>query len=146
MRKVQDEWSNFNPESKTARVTVVYDYSGVPEDISDTTGEEGGYYTVIDPKQIIKGGTIETDPFYEQPGRASGGFTVASAMYEVAEGGKPELYSEGSKTYLLTGSQGGMVTPAKSNSQSQQSYPTAKEIGKATGDALAVKLQQLGLV
>ena len=135
MRKVQDEWSNFVPGDKNATFTVTTNYNEV-----HGSGYSGSGKVVVGGGGVIGvgGGTPE--------GFASGGFTVASAMYEVAEGGKPELYSEGNKTYLLTGSQGGMVTPAKSNSQSQQSYPTAKEIGKATGDALAVKLQQLGLV
>jgi len=135
MRKVQDEWSNFVPGDKNATFTVTTNYNEV-----HGSGYSGSGKVVVGGGGVIGvgGGTPE--------GFASGGFTVASSMYEVAEGGKPELYSEGNKTYLLTGSQGGMVTPAKSNSQSQQSYPTAKEIGKATGDALAVKLQQLGLV
>ena len=44
-------------------------------------------------------------------GRATGGPTVGGTMYEVAEGGRPELYSSGGRTYLLAG-QDGHVTPA----------------------------------
>lgn len=43
--------------------------------------------------------------------RAAGGPTVAGGLYEVNEQG-PELYTEGGRTYLMAGSQGGYVTPA----------------------------------
>lgn len=44
-------------------------------------------------------------------GRASGGSTVGGTLYEVAEGGRPELYQSGGRTYLLSG-QNGNVVPA----------------------------------
>ena len=44
-------------------------------------------------------------------GRASGGPTMAGTLYEVAEGGAPELYHVGARTYLLSG-QNGFVEPA----------------------------------
>jgi len=43
-------------------------------------------------------------------GRASGGPTSPNSLYRVAENGHPELYSEGGKTYLMTGARGGMVS------------------------------------
>lgn len=46
-------------------------------------------------------------------GRASGGSTSGGTIYEVAEGGKPELYQSAGRTYLLSG-QDGHVTPARS--------------------------------
>lgn len=46
-------------------------------------------------------------------GRASGGPVSAGSMYEVAEGGRPELLNTGGRTFLMMGSQGGDVTPAK---------------------------------
>lgn len=48
-------------------------------------------------------------------GRASGGSTTGGTLYEVAEGGKPELYHTAGRTYLLSGTDG-EVAPARSNS------------------------------
>ncbi|MBA3588305.1 phage tail tape measure protein [Methylibium sp.] len=45
-------------------------------------------------------------------GRAIGGPVSAGQIYEVNEKGAPEVASIGGKDYLLTGSQGGKVTPA----------------------------------
>jgi len=47
--------------------------------------------------------------------RASGGPTAANSLYRVNELG-PELYSEGGRTYLMSGADGGYVTPLVSNS------------------------------
>jgi hypothetical protein len=44
--------------------------------------------------------------------RALGGPVEPNRMYEVTEGGAPELLGVGGRTYLLMGGQGGMVTPA----------------------------------
>lgn len=49
--------------------------------------------------------------------RASGGPTAANSLYQVNERG-PELYSERGRTYLMTGSQGGSVTPLGSSDAS----------------------------
>lgn len=46
--------------------------------------------------------------------RASGGPTAANSLYRVNELG-PELYSEGGKTYLMSGENGGYVTPLKNS-------------------------------
>jgi len=46
--------------------------------------------------------------------RASGGPTAANSLYRVNELG-PELYSEGGETYLMSGANGGYVTPLRSS-------------------------------
>lgn len=45
-------------------------------------------------------------------GRAAGGGVSAGRLYDVAEGGRPELLHMGSRTMLLMGKQGGQVSPA----------------------------------
>lgn len=45
-------------------------------------------------------------------GRRSGGPVAGGNLYEVAEGGAPELLTSGGKTYLMMGAQGGNVQPA----------------------------------
>lgn len=46
--------------------------------------------------------------------RASGGPTAPNSLYEVNELG-PELYSEGGRTYLMSGGNGGFVTPLRNS-------------------------------
>ena len=60
-------------------------------------------------------------------GRASGGPVNANSMYRVNENGA-ELYSEGGKTYLMTGSNGGYVTPISNNSVSGSSGSGGVEV------------------
>lgn len=48
--------------------------------------------------------------------RASGGPTAANSLYRVNELG-PELYSEDGQTYLMSGANGGYVTPLKQSTQ-----------------------------
>jgi lambda family phage tail tape measure protein len=43
-------------------------------------------------------------------GRATGGSVAPSSLYQVNENG-PELYNQGGKSYLMTGANGGSVTP-----------------------------------
>ncbi|NEK78948.1 MAG: hypothetical protein G3W71_19245 [Xanthomonas perforans] len=43
--------------------------------------------------------------------RAGGGPVAAGALYEVGEGGRPEMYEAGGKTYMIPGNQGGRVVP-----------------------------------
>lgn len=45
-------------------------------------------------------------------GRAIGGPVSRGSIYQVAEKGQPELLTSGGKSYLMTGAQGGQVTPA----------------------------------
>jgi lambda family phage tail tape measure protein len=47
--------------------------------------------------------------------RATGGSVAPSSLYQVNENG-PELYSQGGKSYLMTGANGGSVTPLTSGS------------------------------
>lgn len=47
-------------------------------------------------------------------GRANGGPVGAGKLYEVAEGGKPELLTSGTHTYLMMGNKDGRVSPAVS--------------------------------
>lgn len=49
-------------------------------------------------------------------GKAIGGPVQSGMMYEVAEGGRPELLSTGGSTYLMMGANSGVVTPASSAS------------------------------
>jgi SLT domain-containing protein len=44
-------------------------------------------------------------------GRKQGGSVSQNSMYRVAENNRPELLTMGGNTYLMTGSQGGTVTP-----------------------------------
>jgi lambda family phage tail tape measure protein len=48
-------------------------------------------------------------------GRATGGDVAPSSLYQVNELG-PELYNEGGKSYLMTGANGGSVTPLGTSS------------------------------
>ncbi|PRW85469.1 phage tail tape measure protein [Pseudomonas simiae] len=50
-------------------------------------------------------------------GRASGGPVDPNTLYEVNEKG-PELFSQGGRSYLMTGAQGGSVTPLMTGSAS----------------------------
>ena len=48
-------------------------------------------------------------------GRAIGGPVSRGGMYQVLEKGKPEMLTSGGKSYLMTGAQGGQVTPAQAS-------------------------------
>ena len=50
---------------------------------------------------------------YFPQGRATGGDVAPNTMYQVNENG-PELYSQGGKSFLMTGANGGSVTPLTS--------------------------------
>lgn len=78
-------------------------------------------------------------------GRASGGSTQRKAMYQVAEGDKPELYREDGRTYLMTGDRGGMVTPARSfdgGGQAAAAQPIINKINIINNAQARVKTQQ----
>lgn len=55
-------------------------------------------------------GTSEYGQITSIPGRASGGPVDPNSLYEVNEKG-PELFSQGGRSYLMTGADGGSVTP-----------------------------------
>lgn len=48
-------------------------------------------------------------------GRAGGGGVDGSKLYEVGEGGAPELFKQGSRTYLIPGNDGRVVPAVNSN-------------------------------
>ena len=64
-------------------------------------------------KQIIGYTPITHKPIYADAdgGRKLGGPVSAGSMYEVVEGGIPEMLNMGSRSYLMMGSQSGHVTP-----------------------------------
>lgn len=90
-------------------------------------------------------------------GRAVGGSVDPDKFYEVNEKG-PELFSQGGRTYLMSGSQGGYVTPiadtgrmssqAASHSSSggdvavHQTFHVAGEVSQDTLDQMARMCQQ----
>lgn len=59
------------------------------------------------------GGDVALGTGVVSGGRAGGGPVAGGALYEVAEGGKPEVLSAGGRTYLLMGPDGGYVSPAQ---------------------------------
>ena len=69
---------------------------------------------------------------YVAGARATGGDVAASSLYQVNELG-PELYNEGGKSYLMTGANGGSVTPLTSGS-------TAAMGAGSTGSAVQVSI------
>ncbi|MBV7478198.1 phage tail tape measure protein [Pseudomonas sp. PDM31] len=101
--------------------------------------------------------------------RASGGPVAANSLYEVNELG-PELYSEGGRSFLMTGANGGSVTPLTSgggagiqamsgggatqisvqvnvasdgSSSATSSDPSYQQFGKELGDFVEQKYRQL---
>lgn len=52
-------------------------------------------------------------PSYFPQGRATGGDVAPNTLYQVNENG-PELYNQGGKSFLMTGANGGSVTPLTS--------------------------------
>ncbi|MDF8360140.1 phage tail tape measure protein [Achromobacter anxifer] len=58
--------------------------------------------------------------------RAIGGPIAARGLYEVAEGGKPELATVGGKNFLMMGAQSGSVTPVVARSGSNAPSGAAK--------------------
>lgn len=57
-------------------------------------------------------------------GRAAGGPVQSNTLYEVAEGGAPELLNVGQRTYLMMGQQSGNVTPAAPERMSSSPSPS----------------------
>ena len=81
-------------------------------------------------------------------GRASGGPTSGGKLYEVAEGGAPELFRTGSRTFLLSG-QDGFVSPASSapptvTASSSSSPVTVNVINNQSGAVAATVQQSIG--
>lgn len=61
---------------------------------------------------VSNGRATAFNPWANASGRASGGPVAGGNLYEVAEGGKPELLTSAGRTYLMMGADGGHVTPA----------------------------------
>ena len=68
-------------------------------------GTVAGYDTATNAQQVAYDVSVSG-------GRRSGGPVAGGNLYEVAEGGAPELLTSGGKTYLMMGAQGGNVQPA----------------------------------
>jgi TP901 family phage tail tape measure protein len=64
--------------------------------------------------------------------RAMGGPVTGGQLYEVAEGGAPELLVSGGRTFLLMGAQGGQVVPA-APAQPSTATPTPEALGGGGG-------------
>lgn len=60
----------------------------------------------------------------QQSGRALGGPVAPNTMYEVAEGGIPEMLAVGPRTYLLMGSKAGRVIPIDQSSSGGSLFGT----------------------
>ncbi|MBD1590172.1 phage tail tape measure protein [Pseudomonas typographi] len=71
--------------------------------------------------------------YFPQSGRAVGGLVSPNSLYQVNERG-PELYSQDGKTYLMTGGNGGSVTPLSSGTSSSDS------VGASSGSAVNVHI------
>jgi lambda family phage tail tape measure protein len=67
-----------------------------------------------------------TNAFGTAPGRALGGPVSSGGLYEVNEGGQPELLTSGGKQYLMMGSQGGNVTPQSPPAARGDTYVTVQ--------------------
>ena len=99
------------------------------------TGEACEACHVSFPELTPFGRMFKLNGFTFGGGRASGGPTTAGTLYEVAEGGMPELYHVGSRTYLLSG-QNGVVQPAGAGGSGGGST-AASAAGISTSLALA---------
>ncbi len=64
-------------------------------------------------------------------GRATGGPVAADAFYQVGEGGKPELFRQNGRTYLIPGDNGAVIPAA----------PTAGSGNAATGSGSVVNVR-----
>ena len=69
-----------------------------------------------------------TNAFGTAPGRAVGGPVLSGGLYEVNEGGLPELLATGGKQYLMMGAQSGSVTPQAASSSQASSASSASSV------------------
>jgi lambda family phage tail tape measure protein len=86
---------------------------------------------------------------YATGGRATGGSVAPSSLYQVNEKGA-ELYNEGGKSYLMTGANGGSVTPLTSGSTAAMGSGSASggiqvSIAIASDGSTDVSSNQTGL-
>lgn len=59
-------------------------------------------------------------------GRARGGGVAGDAFYEVGEGGRPELFQQNGKTYLIPGNAGNVVPAAPTTTAAAPSAPGSR--------------------
>jgi lambda family phage tail tape measure protein len=100
-----------------------------------------------------------TNAFGTAPGRAAGGPVSSAGLYEVNEGGRPELLASGGKQYLLMGGQGGVVSPASQGQSADghtvqihvnveppagSSRQTAMQWGASAGRAIQLAMRRNG--
>ncbi|HAY44346.1 MAG TPA: phage tail tape measure protein [Micrococcaceae bacterium] len=71
--------------------------------------------------------------------RATGGPVDPNSLYQVNELG-PELYSEGGKSYLMTGANGGSVTPLTTGGGPGMSALTGRGVGGGTSVSLTMPI------
>ena len=100
-----------NGPIKAALLQYIDDLNRIPRNV-DTTLR----LNVTGAKVTLSGNSIDTNRNKGGP-RAAGGPTDAAHLYPVGEGGKPELYEENGKHYLIPGDNG-QVTPAKAGDTS----------------------------
>ncbi|RFF46174.1 phage tail length tape measure family protein [Xanthomonas campestris] len=77
-------------------------------------------------------------------GRANGGPVVPGSLYEVGEGGDPELFQQGGRSYLIPGNRGQVVpaAPMASGSGSSASSETKIEINNYGGAQVQAREQR----
>ncbi|MCI1148974.1 phage tail tape measure protein [Stenotrophomonas maltophilia] len=101
-------------------------------------------------------------------GRARGGGVAGDSFYEVGEGGRPELFQQNGKTYLIPGNNGQVVPAAPiaggggaaagpsqisvvvhidsdGNTSTQASQPTMQQFGQDIGRMIETKYRELQL-
>ncbi|WP_236202456.1 phage tail tape measure protein [Pseudomonas carnis] len=76
-------------------------------------------------------------------GRASGGPVDPNTLYEVNEKG-PELFSQGGRSYLMTGAQGGSVTPLMTGGSSIMAASGGGGSGNTYNFPVSVSVQTAG--
>ena len=109
------------------------------------TGPSGynmGYFGTY--SQSATDATAASSVDYIMGGRANGGPVAGGSLYEVAEGGKPEVLSSGGHTYLLMGAQDGYVTPASTSGTSPLSRASSAGIAQTKGGDVIVNVQNNG--
>jgi len=103
------------------------------------SGHNMGYFGTY--SQSATDATAASSVDYIMGGRANGGPVAGGSLYEVAEGGKPEVLSSGGHTYLLMGAQDGYVTPASTSGTSPLSRASSAGIAQTKGGDVIVNVQ-----
>ncbi|KOQ76414.1 hypothetical protein ABW45_11670 [Stenotrophomonas maltophilia] len=84
-------------------------------------------------------------------GRARGGGVTGDSFYEVGEGGRPELFQQNGRTYLIPGNDGNVVPAAPTAAGAAAAGPgqvsvvvNIDSVGNSSAQASAPTLQQFG--